>query len=167
MDFLSRKERARRMSTIRKKNTRPEKVVRSIAHRLGYRFRLHCGHLPGTPDLVFPRLRKVIDVRGCFWHSHVCRRNRPPVASRVEYWGPKLARNVERDRKNVKRLRKLGWKVLIAGNVSLSNWPRSSRESTHFSRRKSPTSSSAPQARPARRSRSPRGTARQPPPCPL
>src|SRR5438132_736095 len=109
------------MSTIRKKNTKPEKLVRSIAHRLGYRFRLYRGDLPGTPDLVFPRLGKVIDVRGCFWHSHSCRRHRRPVASRIDYWHPKLARNIERDRENVKSLRKLGWQVLIVWECELKD----------------------------------------------
>jgi DNA mismatch endonuclease (patch repair protein) len=121
MDFLKREERARRMSSIRKKDTKPEKIVRSIAHRLGFRFRLHRVGLPGTPDLCFPRLRKVIDVRGCFWHSHVCRRKRLPVATRIHYWHPKLARNVARDRDNVKRLRRLGWQVLIIWECELKD----------------------------------------------
>lgn len=101
------------MSRIRKRDTRPELVVRRLAHRLGFRFRLHCRSLPGTPDLVFPRLRKIIDVRGCFWHSHSCRADKPRVASRTAYWHPKLSRNVERDRRNSRHLRRLGWDLLI------------------------------------------------------
>jgi len=113
MDFLTPTQRSYRMSLIRKKDTRPELVVRKAVHRLGYRFRLHRADLPGTPDLVFVRLRKVIDVRGCFWHSHSCRRVKPRVATRKEYWRPKLARNAAGDRSNVRRLRRLGWAVLV------------------------------------------------------
>jgi DNA mismatch endonuclease (patch repair protein) len=113
MDFLSPTERSKRMSLIRKKNTKPEMLVRSIAHGLGYRFRLHDSRLPGTPDLCFVRLRKIIEVRGCFWHSHACRRSKKPVASRAKYWLPKLACNIERDLKNLRQLKKLGWKVLV------------------------------------------------------
>lgn len=113
MDFLEPKERSRRMSLIRKTNTRPEIVVRKLAHALGYRFRLHRRSLPGTPDLVFVRLKKVVDVRGCFWHSHCCRRSKPRVATRKHYWWPKLRRNALRDRNNVRRLQRLGWDVLV------------------------------------------------------
>jgi DNA mismatch endonuclease (patch repair protein) len=101
------------MSRIRSKDTKPEMVVRSICHRLGFRFRLHCSALPGSPDLVFRRLQSVIDVRGCFWHAHSCRRHLPPVVSRVEYWQAKFERNVRRDRKNRRALRELGWSVLV------------------------------------------------------
>src|SRR4051812_23132206 len=104
MDFLSAAERSARMSLIRKKDTKPELLVRQIVHGLGYRFRLHRSDLPGTPDIVFPRHRKVIDVRGCFWHSHACRGGKPRVASNRSYWHPKLARNSERDRQNLRRL---------------------------------------------------------------
>ncbi|MBC7853019.1 MAG: DNA mismatch endonuclease Vsr [Pirellulaceae bacterium] len=113
MDRLTPAERSKRMSLIRSKNTKPELVVRSISHRLGFRFRLHRRNLPGTPDLVFPRLRKVIDVRGCFWHSHACRRKRSKVRSRVSYWHPKLAANIRRDRRSLRQLKRLGWDVLV------------------------------------------------------
>lgn len=71
--------------------------------------------------MVFPGLRKIIDVRGCFWHSHSCRRNRPRVASRIKYWYPKLARNIQRDLQNMKRLRNLGWNVLVIWECELKN----------------------------------------------
>lgn len=102
----------RRMSRIRAKDTTPELKVRRIAFRLGYRFRLHRRDLPGTPDLVFPRLRKIIDVRGCFWHAHSCLKGRRPSV-RKQYWHPKLDRNVTRDRRNLRCLQRLGWRVLI------------------------------------------------------
>jgi DNA mismatch endonuclease, patch repair protein len=97
------------MRRIRSANTKPEIVVRSLAHRLGYRFRLHRRDLPGRPDLVFPSRRKVIFVHGCFWHQHRrCIDGRTPK-SNTDYWLPKLANNKKRDKKNFSRLSKLGW----------------------------------------------------------
>lgn len=101
-----------RMARVRSKDTAPELTVRRLAHRLGYRFRLHDRRLPGRPDLVFPRLRKLIEVRGCFWHAHSCQRRKRRTV-RPEYWRPKLARNVARDRRNIRKLRRLGWRVLV------------------------------------------------------
>jgi DNA mismatch endonuclease, patch repair protein len=101
-----------RMAAIRSTDTKPEIQVRRICHRLGYRFRLHRGDLPGRPDLVFPKLRKVIDVRGCFWHAHTCLRGRRPTV-RGRYWTPKLARTVARDRRNARKLLSMGWQVLV------------------------------------------------------
>ena len=103
---------SQRMSAIRGKDTGPELAVRRIAHRLGYRFRLHRRDLPGCPDVVFPRLRKVIDVRGCFWHAHRCQRGKRRKVRR-EYWEAKLARNAARDRRNLRKLRSLAWQVLV------------------------------------------------------
>lgn len=88
--------RARVMRSIRKKDTKPELLVRRMAHALGFRFRLHRRDLPGTPDLAFPRYRKAIFVHGCFWHQHTCRAGKLP-RSRADYWVPKLTRNVARD----------------------------------------------------------------------
>jgi DNA mismatch endonuclease, patch repair protein len=120
MDFLSPTERSRRMSLIRKKHTKPERIVRRIAHRLGYRFRLHRSDLPGTPDLVFPRLMKIIDVRGCFWHLHHCRTWRLPARRRA-YWAPKLERNRQRDRRSIRKLRAAGWQVLVVWECETKN----------------------------------------------
>jgi DNA mismatch endonuclease (patch repair protein) len=103
----------KRMAKIRKRDTKPELVVRRCAHRLGYRFRLHRADLPGTPDLVFPALRKVILVNGCFWHQHTCRLGRKAPRTRQEYWLPKLARNVARDRLVRAELQQRGWSVLV------------------------------------------------------
>lgn len=102
-----------RMRRIRKVDTKPELAVRRIAHRLGYRFRLHRRDLPGTPDLVFPHLRKAIFVHGCFWHQHGCRLGSKQPTANPDYWLPKLARNVERDRLARKRLADEGWGVLV------------------------------------------------------
>lgn len=113
MDKLTQAARSENMRRIRSRNTNPELLVRSLVHRLGFRFRLHRSDLPSKPDLVFSSLRKVIFVHGCFWHVHKgCIDGKIPK-SRVEYWKAKLERNVERDRMSRKALRKLGWKSLV------------------------------------------------------
>lgn len=100
------------MRNIRSKHTSPEMIVRRLVHGMGYRYRLHVPTLPGKPDLVFPRLKKIIEVRGCFWHQHKsCIDGRVPK-SRVGYWLPKLMRNQSRDKENHKQLRRMGWKVM-------------------------------------------------------
>ena len=100
------------MGRVHAKDTKPELLVRRLVHSMGYRFRLHRRDLPGTPDLVFPGRLKVIFVHGCFWHQHDCPRGARPV-SNVSFWNSKLDANVERDKKNIARLRSLGWSVLI------------------------------------------------------
>ncbi len=103
------------MAAIRSTGMKPEMMVRSLVHGLGYRFRLHAKDLPGKPDLVFRPRRKVIFVHGCFWHQHNkpgCKDGRPPK-SNTGYWGAKLARNVERDAASIARLKSLGWKALV------------------------------------------------------
>jgi DNA mismatch endonuclease (patch repair protein) len=108
-DRLTPERRSALMSRVRSKNTTPERVVRRIAHALGYRFRLHRTDLPGTPDLVFPSRRKAVFVHGCFWHRHPgCRKATTPK-SRIEFWLAKFARNVERDEEIRTRLGQLGW----------------------------------------------------------
>jgi DNA mismatch endonuclease, patch repair protein len=111
-DVVSRTERSRIMAAVKSKDTTPEMIVRRLVHSLGYRYRLHVRTLPGTPDLVFPRLRKIINVNGCFWHLHGCPRCRVP-SSRREYWLKKLQRNAARDKLTQQKLRRDGWKVLV------------------------------------------------------
>lgn len=101
------------MARVRDKHSKPEMVVRRMAHRLGYRFRLHRRNLPGTPDLVFPSLRKVIFVHGCFWHRHKgCARTTSPKTRR-DYWAQKFADNIKRDAQKTKLLKAHGWNVLV------------------------------------------------------
>jgi DNA mismatch endonuclease (patch repair protein) len=102
-----------RMSRIRKKDTKPEMIVRRLTHALGFRYRLHRRELPGTPDLVFPGRRKVILVHGCFWHQHDCQLGRKQPSTNQEYWLPKLRRNIERDEANGIKLKKAGWEILV------------------------------------------------------
>jgi DNA mismatch endonuclease (patch repair protein) len=103
------------MSAIRSIGMKPEMMVRTLVHRMGYRFRLHAKDLPGKPDLVFRPRKKVIFVHGCFWHQHpklACKDGRQPKSNKG-YWAPKLARNVERDAIHLKALKALGWTVLV------------------------------------------------------
>ncbi|MDQ8754736.1 very short patch repair endonuclease [Sphingosinicella sp. LHD-64] len=106
-------KRRRHMAAVKGKNTKPELTVRRAAHALGYRFRLHGKGLPGKPDLVFARRRKVIFVHGCFWHRHGgCKRTTTP-ATRADFWQAKFARNVERDAHNISELKAMGWHSLV------------------------------------------------------
>lgn len=100
------------MSGIRGKDTGPERLVRSLLHRRGFRFRLHAKELPGRPDIVFPKFRAVVLVHGCFWHGHHCPMFRLP-GTRPEFWKAKIARNRVNDETNAQRLLDLGWRVAI------------------------------------------------------
>ncbi|MCY4596347.1 MAG: DNA mismatch endonuclease Vsr [Bryobacterales bacterium] len=114
-DNVTPQRRSEIMSNIRAKGMKPEMLVRRLTHSLGFRYRLHRKDLPGKPDLVFPGRRKVIFVHGCFWHQHAdpaCRIARRP-RSNLDYWLPKLERNVSRDAENQARLAQLGWRALV------------------------------------------------------
>jgi DNA mismatch endonuclease (patch repair protein) len=112
MDTRSPEQRRRIMQAVKSKDTRPELVTRRLLHAMGYRFRLHRKDLPGRPDIVLPKHRKVIFVHGCFWHAHGCPKGQPPK-SRPDYWLPKLEANVRRDDSKINDLRAMGWKILI------------------------------------------------------
>ena len=113
VDTLSPEQRSALMSRIRGKDTKPELALRRALHALGYRYRLHGRGLPGRPDLVFRQRRCAIFVHGCFWHRHGCAKATTPK-SRQDYWLPKFAANVERDRRNHARLEEAGWRVFVA-----------------------------------------------------
>ncbi|MBV6494949.1 MAG: DNA mismatch endonuclease Vsr [Acidobacteria bacterium ACB1] len=113
VDVLTPAQRRFNMSRIRSRDTKPEIVVRSIVHRMGYRFRLHDKNLPGKPDIVLPRHRKIIDVRGCFFHMHSCRYGRVKPATNDEFWLAKRQSNRLRDKRNARLLRDAGWDVLV------------------------------------------------------
>lgn len=113
VDRISKDHRSWNMSRIRGKNTAPELAVRSLLHRLGYRFRLHSKDLPGHPDIVLPRYRTVIFVHGCYWHRHEGCRFAYMPKSRVGFWRHKFRQNIQRDKKAKKDLQNLGWRVII------------------------------------------------------
>jgi len=112
-DVLTREQRKYCMSRIRGKDTSPEIAVRRLVHRLGYRFRLHKRELPGCPDIVLPRHKKVIFVHGCFWHMHRCRYGQVRPRTNERFWEKKRTGNVWRTRKDIRALRRLGWEVLV------------------------------------------------------
>jgi len=111
-DRLSKERRSWNMSRIRGKDTTPEMVVRSLLHRMGYRFRLHGKGLPGRPDVVLPKHQTIIFVHGCFWHRHKNCKDAKMPKSRTEWWRDKLEGNASRDRRNQSALRRAGWRVL-------------------------------------------------------
>ena len=112
-DTLTPQQRRKCMAAIRGKDTKPERIVRSVLYRLGYRFRLHAAMLPGHPDIVLPCLRAVVLVHGCFWHSHTCKRGRSTPASNIAFWRKKRAANKVRDQRNLAALRRDGWRVFV------------------------------------------------------
>lgn len=103
----------RTMQGNRGKDTVPELALRSLVHAIGYRYWTHVRSLPGSPDLVFTARRKVVWLHGCFWHSHSGCKFATKPRIRAEYWGPKLARNQERDAELAGRLHKLGWQSIV------------------------------------------------------
>lgn len=121
MDNLSPELRSRHMRSVRRQHTKPELIVRRIAHSLGFRFRLHRKDLPGSPDLVFPRHRKIIFVHGCFWHGHAECRYATVPKTRTDWWVAKLEKNRERDARAVSLLADLGW-------ISMSVWECETRK---------------------------------------
>ena len=112
MDVVSAEKRRQIMASVPQRDTKPEMVVRQLAHRMGYRYRLHVRQLAGSPDLVFPRLKRVVFVHGCFWHRHRCKRATTP-ATRRAFWAEKFEQNKARDRRNNRALRRAGWRVLV------------------------------------------------------
>lgn len=113
VDRISSEKRSHNMAQIKGKDTKPEKLVRSLLHRMGFRFRIHVKRLPGCPDIVLPRYKAVIFVHGCFWHGHEgCKRAALPVTRR-DFWAAKITGNKVRDERNIAELRILGYKILI------------------------------------------------------
>lgn len=119
MDTLTPLERSQRMSRVRSKDTKPEWRVRRLLWGLGFRYRLHSRSLPGRPDIVFPRRKKVVFVHGCFWHRHT-KCGRLPK-SRLDFWEPKLRENHLRDLRNQRALKKLGWEYFVVWECQLKN----------------------------------------------
>ena len=120
-DHLTSEARSRNMAQVKGRDTKPERLVRSLLHSMGYRFRLHRKDLPGCPDIVLPRHRKVIFVHGCFWHGHKsCRRSDRPSTNR-EFWDKKIDATITRDARNLDLLRAVDWKVLVVWECETRN----------------------------------------------
>src|SRR5258708_32337 len=125
-------QRSRIMRAVKGYDTAPEMLVRSMTHRMGYRFRLHRSDLPGKPDLVFPRLYKVIFVHGCFWHGHDCARGARMPKANADYWRAKIGRNIRRDAASIRALKALGWRTAIVWECQLKDLPRVERRIEKF-----------------------------------
>lgn len=123
VDIVSADVRKRMMSNISGKDTKPELLIRSSLHRLGYRYSLHKSGLPGKPDLVLKKHRAIIEVNGCFWHFHGCHLFKWP-ATRPDFWRQKLTNNAARDAENYKSLIRLGWRVLVVWECALKGTQR-------------------------------------------
>lgn len=132
VDSVSKEVRHRIMASVRRRNTGPELIVRSMLHRLGYRFRLYSKTLVGTPDIVLPRHRAVIFVHGCFWHQHKgCPLAKRP-ASNTKYWNRKFDENIKRDKLNIRELRRIDWRVLIIWQCETNNLIKLERKLKQF-----------------------------------
>lgn len=118
VDNHSKEIRSKNMAHIRSTNSKPEEIVRKYLFSKGFRYRKNVRALPGCPDIVLPKYHTVIFVNGCFWHKHDCGRFVWP-SSNIEYWMPKINRNVERDEQNKEKLIDMGWKVLIIWECEL------------------------------------------------
>ena len=120
-DVLTPEQRRKNMSLIQGKNTKPEKLLRSLLHRAGYRFRLHDKSLPGKPDIVLKKFKTVVFVNGCFWHHHEgCDKATTPK-TRKAFWEEKFARTIERDKEQVAALADLGWNVVTVWECELKD----------------------------------------------
>lgn len=119
-------QRSHNMSQVRSKDTSPERIVRSLIHRRGFRFRLHSTKLPGKPDIVLPKFKAVVFVNGCFWHKHLCPLFKWPRTN-VEFWRSKINANAERDSGSMTQLAALGWRVCTVWECAIKG-PRKDLE---------------------------------------
>jgi DNA mismatch endonuclease (patch repair protein) len=120
-DTVSPDKRSWIMSRVPSQDTKTEIKVRSLLHKLGYRFRLHDKKLPGHPDIALKKYRTAIFVHGCFWHQHPgCKKSKAPL-SNVDFWLSKFERNVRRDKKNIDELSGIGWKAIIVWECELKD----------------------------------------------
>jgi len=122
-DRLTPEHRSWNMGRIRGKNTKPEIIVRSILHRMGYRFRIDRRDLPGRPDLVLPKYHAALFVHGCFWHRHTGCSNASTPKTRQSFWKKKFEENVSRDNKNTQLLKDAGWKVIVVWECEVKKDP--------------------------------------------
>jgi DNA mismatch endonuclease, patch repair protein len=120
-DTLTPEQRSRAMRAVRAQDTAPELRIRRHLHRRGFRYRVHRSDLPGTPDIVFVSLRKVINIHGCFWHGHSCKKGALPK-TRASFWSAKIRRNRERDAASLESLSGKGWQALVIWECELRDF---------------------------------------------
>ena len=119
MDVHDSQTRSYNMSQIKGKDTRPELIVRHQLFKSGFRYRIHVKKLPGKPDIVLSKYKTVIFVHGCFWHKHKGCKNFVLPKTRTKWWLEKINKNVQRDKKNIKKLEQLGWKIFVVWECEL------------------------------------------------
>ena len=112
------------MAAVKSRKTTPERLVRSVLHRLGCRFALHRVDLAGKPDIVMPARRRIVLVHGCFWHGHACARGRRAPVTNARYWQMKIERNRARDTRTLRALRRAGWRVLVVWECQIHDRAR-------------------------------------------
>jgi len=117
----SKDKRSQIMRAVKGKNTAPELLVRKIIFSLGYRYRLHASHLPGTPDIYFTKKQKAIFIHGCFWHGHTCKRGNRIPSTNKDYWITKIENNIKRDERAITLLSEKGWSVLVVWECGLKD----------------------------------------------
>lgn len=122
-DSLTVEKRSWNMSRIRSRDTGPERQLRSMLHRAGFRFRLHDRSLPGSPDIVLKKHHAVILVHGCYWHRHEGCRNATTPSTRTDFWQAKFVATVARDERNLEALTRLGWKPIVVWECDLNKRP--------------------------------------------
>jgi len=120
-DKFDKETRSRIMAKVAGKNTEPETAVRKLIWQMGFRYRLHDKNLPGKPDIVFSKKKKIIFVHGCFWHNHIGCKMATMPQSNADYWQAKIQRNVNRDKTNIAKLESMGWQVLIVWECELKD----------------------------------------------
>jgi len=135
VDVHTPEQRSFNMSRIRGRDTKPEIIVRSIVHGLGYRYRLHCRNLPGKPDLVLWKHKKIILIHGCFWHMHRCRYGRVIPKTNAEFWEQKRTLNMQRDKKTIKALRQAGFSTLTVWECQTKDVARTRKILSDFLRK--------------------------------
>lgn len=128
MDTLTSEKRSWNMSRIRGSNTKPELIIRSMLHRMGYRFRVSDKRLPGKPDIVLPKYKSVIFVNGCFWHRHQDCKYAYTPKSRTDFWNKKFDENIRRDKKNFALLNESGWFIITIWECEIKVNPRGTLE---------------------------------------
>ncbi len=121
MDKVSKEKRHEIMSHVKSKDTSIEIVIRSFLFNNGYRYRIHLNNLPGKPDIVLKKYNLVIFVNGCFWHGHKgCIRSKLPETNKI-YWANKIQSNIIRDKQNIYKLKKSGYRVLVIWECKMKN----------------------------------------------
>ena len=120
MDKFSQKKRSEIMSKISGKETKPEILVRKYLFAKGFRYRINVKTLPGKPDIVLPKYKTVIFINGCFWHGHKnCKKAALPTTN-FNFWKEKIDKNITRDRKNIRDLKKMGYNVIVVWQCTLT-----------------------------------------------